>query len=162
MLYLRFMASVGGVLLVLMFAANAWLPRQVEPQSTRAEQGFDHSTIRITAVRKGPERVVFDTSLPTMPPPAAAIALNNVALNNDMTQPVTPAPVREALAQLPVEAASVKTVAKDPPPPHKTHRRIAQPRYDRQFAARPTPQPARWQPPRLFAGMFSTPWGGWR
>ena len=160
MLYLRFLAGAGGVLLLLLFAANVIVPQPVTPQAGETKAGetqsFNHATIRITATRKGPERVVIDTTLPTVPAPAA-IAAANAAI------PVAPqsqgsAPVREALAQVPADAAAIKTAAKSTTvPAHKTtHHRMAQQQrrpYD--------PRQMQPQQPRMFAGLFFSPFG-WR
>jgi hypothetical protein len=91
----RYFLSVGGVLLALLFALNAYLPKSTEV--ARAES--DLPVIRIHSDRKWPERVVFDTNRPTIAPvqvatteaspPAPAIA--KVSAN---------ARQREAFAQL--------------------------------------------------------------
>jgi hypothetical protein len=130
MLYVRFLIGAGGALLVLMFAANALLPQPAATTATR--QGIDHPAIRITSTRKGPERVVIDTSLPTTfaPTPQTSIA--------DGTPPATRS-AREAFAQLPAEPsapviqAAVKPAAGMKPLTQKPARR--------HVAARRSPEP---------------------
>jgi hypothetical protein len=65
----RYFLLVGGVLLALLFLSNEILPKL--PAAERAEAGPDRSVIRINSDRKWPERVVFDTSMPTIVPPVA-------------------------------------------------------------------------------------------
>ena len=64
----RYFLFVGGALLALMFVVDAVLPKL--PVSDRANT--DLPAIRIHTDRKWPERVVFDTSLPTVVPVTAA------------------------------------------------------------------------------------------
>jgi hypothetical protein len=66
----RYFLYVGGVLLALLFAIDAFAPQDVAVASHSAP-GLDKSTVRIHSVQKLPERVVYDTSLPTIVPPAA-------------------------------------------------------------------------------------------
>jgi hypothetical protein len=64
----RYFSYVGGVLLTLMFFLDARLPKL--PVAVRADASLP--IIRIHSERKWPERVVFDTSLPTIAPMQAA------------------------------------------------------------------------------------------
>jgi hypothetical protein len=69
----RYFLFVGGALLALLFLSNEVLPK-LPVEAERAEAGPDRSAIRIRSDRKWPERVVFDTNLPTIiPPPTARI-----------------------------------------------------------------------------------------
>ena len=96
----RYLFYVGGVLLALMFVADALLPKLQQPQST----DLHLPQIRISSERRWPERVVFDTSIQMNVParPADALAERPV--------PAVPADVsanaRNALAQLQSSAAS--------------------------------------------------------
>lgn len=123
--YFRFLAGAGGVIVALMFAANAYLSgpdaTPVE-KSSSSHTGFDPSTIRITSTRKGPERVVIDTSLPTIVPPAPTVNLATVT---------PPRPAREAFAQANAEQApAAKPVKEAKAQPHKpAHRRVARRYY---------------------------------
>jgi hypothetical protein len=80
----RYFLCVGGVLLALLFASNAYLPSLPMPASV--DGGVDKSVIRIHSDRKWPERVVFDTQQPTIVP---SLAANNLA-------PGVPAPITVA------------------------------------------------------------------
>jgi hypothetical protein len=76
----RYFFYVGGVLLALLLVLDAYLPKP--PVAERVNANLP--VIRIHSERKWPERIVFDTSLPTIipsqiardegsiPPPAAA------------------------------------------------------------------------------------------
>jgi hypothetical protein len=68
----RYFVFVGGVLLALLFAINAFAPREPEVTSDSAPT-VDRPTVRIHSDQKLPERVVYDTSLPTIVPPAATV-----------------------------------------------------------------------------------------
>jgi hypothetical protein len=68
----RYFLSVGGVLLALLFISDAYFPKF--PVADSASSGFDRATIRIHSDRKWPERVVFDTSHPTIVPAQATAA----------------------------------------------------------------------------------------
>ena len=81
-----------------------------------------HSTIRIQSELKLPERVVYDTSLPTIVPPAAKTQI----------AAVPPAPVAEATAQARVRdtfaqfvPAEAKKLEKQPEPQAPRKRKIA-------------------------------------
>ncbi len=143
MLYLRFLAGAGSVLVALLLAANAWLP---QPAATSAPQDFDHPTIRIAATRKGPERVVIDTSLPTLAPPPAPAAVADVAA------PPAATAAREAFAQLP--AALSERIPPDAKPPTQEARLSPRKPAHRHLAARRAPEPLQ---PRRFATIFM-PW----
>ena len=66
----RYFLLVGGVLLALLFLLNEVLP-QLPVAERVAESGSNKSVIRINSDRKWPERVVFDTNMPTIVPPIA-------------------------------------------------------------------------------------------
>ena len=65
----RYFLYVGGVLLALVFAIDWYWPQSAS-QSARAE--IDRSPIRIHSQHQWPDAVVFDTSQPTIVPPAPA------------------------------------------------------------------------------------------
>ena len=67
---MRYFGFVGSALLLLLFALDWYLPQPVvEP--VRAVT--DKPVIRISSIEKLPERVVIDTSLPTIVPPPTAL-----------------------------------------------------------------------------------------
>jgi hypothetical protein len=83
----RYFSWVGGALLALLFVLDELLPKP--PVARRAETHLP--AIRIHTDRKWPERIVFDTSVPT--PIPNQIASNEVGV-----------PVPEAIAELPFKA----------------------------------------------------------
>jgi hypothetical protein len=94
---LRYFIVVGTALLVLLFAVDAFLPKlpAADNVNTAANVASDLSVIRIHSLQKWPERVEFDTSLPTITPAAAVLAANNVPADGN-----APARIREAFAKL--------------------------------------------------------------
>jgi hypothetical protein len=90
----RYFLFVGGVLLALLFISDAYLPKL--PVSNRANS---HSAIiRIHSDQKWPERVVYDTGLPTVIPAQianteASVAVPEIAASATVRE-------REAFAQL--------------------------------------------------------------
>jgi hypothetical protein len=65
----RYFMFVGGILLALLLAIDALFPQQAVVTS-QAAPSVDKTVVRIRSDQKPPERVVYDTSLPTMGPPA--------------------------------------------------------------------------------------------
>jgi hypothetical protein len=64
----RYFITVGGTLAALLFIASWCLPT---PPALFAEgMAIDRTTIRIRSARKWPEKIVLDTSQPTITPPA--------------------------------------------------------------------------------------------
>ena len=63
----RYFLYVGGVLIALLFAVAALVPPEAAVHSA---PGIDRSTVRIHSDQKLPERVVYDTALPTIVPAA--------------------------------------------------------------------------------------------
>jgi hypothetical protein len=96
---MRYFVFVGGALLALLLIANAWLPALPAAQGSRSASAVDLSVIRIHSDTKWPERVVFDTSLPTIAP-AVAVAAAQPAQKNAAAEPPRGQQVREAYAQL--------------------------------------------------------------
>jgi hypothetical protein len=92
---LRYFAFVGGALLALLFVCNALFPQVSFPEPVKS--GSNLPAVRIKSERKWPERVVFDTTIPSGAPVAFAKA--------DTTQQTTGAvgaqkSAREAFAQM--------------------------------------------------------------
>ena len=72
----RYFLFVGGVLLALLFLSDAYAPKLPVVSATETSvDRVDRSVIRIQSDRKWPERIVFDTSLPTIVPAPAATTL---------------------------------------------------------------------------------------
>jgi hypothetical protein len=78
----RYFLFVGGVLLALLFIADAYAPTVPMVNATETGNvaaGVNKSVIRIRSDRKWPERVVFDTNLPTIVPAQAAETTGSVS-----------------------------------------------------------------------------------
>jgi hypothetical protein len=120
---LRYFVFVGGALLALIFAADAFVP--TVPLPSDLTSASDLPTVRIQSTRKLPERVVIDTNV-ALPAPTK-VATVDVATPTPVAA-ATPAPeftakarVREAFAQFVPESTGPK--AADSRAPQK--RRIA-------------------------------------
>ncbi|MDP1585863.1 MAG: hypothetical protein Q8M18_20800 [Bradyrhizobium sp.] len=71
----QYFLYVGGVLLALLFGVDAFVPKEPVVSSIAAiEAPVASPVFRIRSERKWPERVVYDTSLPTIVPPKVEIA----------------------------------------------------------------------------------------
>ena len=109
----RYFLFVGGVLLALLFALDAFAPQQVAVAGNSASNStgsIDKTVVRIRSDQKPPERVVYDMTLPTIVPPAATTQI--------AAAPVVPvadnaeARVRDTFAQfVPTEAKKVEPQA---------------------------------------------------
>lgn len=86
----RYFLYVGSVLLAMLFVADEYFSPSVEAQP-HAAGGVDKSIIRIASTHRWPERIVIDTSIPTIIPPPLTAYAENVAASN---------PTREAFAQV--------------------------------------------------------------
>jgi hypothetical protein len=89
---LRYLLYVGGGLLALLFIVDAWLP---DRPAVHGGPG-PSAAIRIHSDRKWPERVVLDTSQPTIIPAEIANAEPGAPPGADVPK----ARAREAFAQL--------------------------------------------------------------
>jgi len=137
----RYFFFVGSLLLSMIFVADRYLPDS--PQTFREAQ-VDKSIIRIKSAHKWPERIVIDTSLPTIVPPPSAVVANTPVFN----QP------REAFAQL--EAPS-QQVSRTPSPPRSKPKVAKKATHTRVAAYREPPQawaPQAWAP-QAWAPQFS-------
>ena len=116
----RYFLFVGGVLLALLFVIDALVPADLAVAS-HAAPSIDKSVVRIKSDRKLPERVVYDTSLPTIVPPAAKVQV----------AATPPAPAADATAQARVRdtvAQFVPAEAKKVDPQVQRKRKIAKSR----------------------------------
>jgi hypothetical protein len=103
----RYFAFIGSLLLALLFLIDWFRPQSVVAGLTRDD--IDRSTIRIHSGHKWPSAVVFDTTQPTIVPPAPAVMAEN---------PPAKSP-REAFAMAQPEPTPV--VAAAPPPAPRKH-----------------------------------------
>ncbi len=120
----RYFLFVGGLLLALLVALDAFAPQQVAVASNAATS-IDKTVVRIRSDQKPPERVVYDTSLPTIVPPAAKAQI----------AAVPPVPVVDATAQTRVRdtfaqfvPAEAKKLEKQVEPQAPRKRKIAKSR----------------------------------
>lgn len=92
MLYVRYFVLVGAALLGVLFVVDGYLPG---PEAMRNRREIDKSTIRIFSTANSPEKVVIDTTLPTI--------IAQVRETTDV-KPAAPPPIakssRDALAQI--------------------------------------------------------------
>lgn len=125
----RYFLFVGGVLLALLLAIDGFFPQQAVVAS-QAAPSVDKTVVRIRSDQKPPERVVYDTSLPTIVPPTAT-AQGAVPAIAPVAAAATPAEVtthvRDTFAQFVPEARK--------PEPRK--RKIAKSRPLPQQASQP-------------------------
>lgn len=118
----RYFLFVGGVLLALLLAIDAIIPQQAVVAS-QAAPSVNKTVVRIRSDQKLPERVVYDTSLPTIVPPtvtAQAVAPPAPAVAS--ADAIAQARVRETFAQF------VPAEAKKPEPQVQRKRKIAKSR----------------------------------
>ena len=115
----RYFLFVGGVLLALLLALDALVPQQPVVAS-QAAPSIGKTIVRIRSDQKLPERVVYDTSIPTIVPPT--VTAQTVA------PPVPPVASADATAQARVRetfAQYVPAEAKKPEPQVQRKRKIA-------------------------------------
>ena len=67
---MKYFGFVGSALVLLLLGLGWYLP---QPAAEPIRAGMDKSVIRISSVEQLPERVVIDTSLPTIAPPPSAL-----------------------------------------------------------------------------------------
>lgn len=112
----RYFLFVGGVLLALLFALDAFAPQPAAVASSGASS-IDKTVVRIRSDQKPPERVVYDMTLPTIVPPPPVIAAQ-----------AAPAPVPAVSAEARVRdtfAQFVPGEAKKPEPQVQRKRKVA-------------------------------------
>ncbi|MFB6414695.1 hypothetical protein [Bradyrhizobium tunisiense] len=79
---LAYLWKVGATLLLLLFAADYYLPRA----SILEQTSVDRPAIRIHSDRKWPEQIVFDTRLPIIVPAAPTVKIPDVAMSSDVAE----------------------------------------------------------------------------
>jgi uncharacterized membrane protein len=127
----RYFLLVGGALLLVFLVAGAWLPSLPAVERVEAQR----ATIRIHSEKKLPERVVFDTSAPTVAHPIAPMMAAPAAPSPPSAADVS-AKARQAFAQLQSSDAGRANVAEPKRPESKsttsrkseTRKRAAAPR----------------------------------
>lgn len=146
----RYFMFVGGALLVLLFAADFVWPRSPVAEVV-VGASYDQPLIRIRSDRHLPERVVLDTSQPTIAAPVTKTAA--VA---------APQPTAQAdpLADMSAKTRVRETFAQFTP---KGDTKVRAPVQPKRKVARAHPAPQRGQPMMLVAqqphfGLFNTTW----
>ena len=122
----RYFLFVGGVLLALLLAVDALFPQQAVVAS-RGASSVDKTVVRIRSDQKPPERVFYDTSLPTIVPPPAVTA----QVTAPVVAPAVAAASADATAQTRVRetfAQFVPAEAKKPEPQAQRKRKVAKSR----------------------------------
>ena len=107
----RYFVFAGSVLLALLLFAEWYLP-QLAATPARAE--VDRSVIRLHSQHRWPERIVIDTTLPTIVPPAQIAEAPPVKAT-----PATRSP-REAFALAMPAQAATPAIAPKPAPKRRT------------------------------------------
>jgi hypothetical protein len=122
----------GGVLLALLLAIDAFVPQQAIVAS-EAAPSVNKTIVRIRSDQKLPERVVYDTSLPTIVPPPTMTAQAVAPLVPAAGDATAQTRVRETFAQY------VPAEAKKPEPQVQRKRKIAKirPAQPMQFGQQP-------------------------
>jgi hypothetical protein len=92
---MRYFLSIGGALLALLFILDTYLPKPAVPDRANS----DLPVIRIHSDRKWPERVVYNTNLPTIIPVPIANT-DGVPTRVAIADASAKAQFREAFAQV--------------------------------------------------------------
>ena len=144
----RYFLFVGGVLLALLFALDAFAPQQAAVASNAAPS-IDKTVVRIRSDQKPPERVVYDTSLPTIVPPAAKTQI----------AAVPPAPVADTTAQARVRDTFAQFVPAEAKKLEKQiEPQVQTPRKRKIAKARPAQQPVRLAQQQHFGLFGNSTW----
>ena len=168
----RYLMFVGGALLALLFAADFVWPTSPVAQVV-AGASYDQPLIRIRSDRHLPERVVLDTSQPTIAVPvtktAAAAAPQPTAQADPLADMSAKARVRETFAQFTPKGDTAVAKKADAKPQAQAQMaqtqalQVQAPVQPKRKVARARPAPQRGQPMMLVAqqphfGLFNTTW----
>lgn len=152
----RYFMFVGGTLLALLFLIDAFVPSQAVV-ANHAAPSIDRNVVRIHSDQKLPERVVYDTSLPTIVPPASKVrvaAAPQPPVASDVT--TAQARVRDTFAQF-IPAAQVAAAdVKKPDPQVQRKRKVA-----RNVAKSRANPPIRLAQQQSHFGFFGGPSNTW-
>jgi hypothetical protein len=109
----RYFVFVGGALMALLFAFDFFSPKAVADSGIQSAGVVDKSTLRIRSEQKWPERIVLDTTQPTIVPKAAQAVQAALPGPEPVPQIAPSARVRETFAQfVPEPKKADSTVAK--------------------------------------------------
>jgi len=143
----RYFAFTGSLLLALLFLADWYMP---QPAATPAKADVDRTVIRLHSRHQWPERIVIDTSLPTIVPPPKIAEAAPVKEAHPVKSASDARPVREALAlATPVQPAA-PAIARKSAPKRRTH-------TARTYGTPRTGHVASYEPPG-FGNPFSWNW----
>jgi hypothetical protein len=109
----RYFVFAGGALMALLFVADFFSPKAVAESGIHSAGPVDKTTLRIRSEQKLPERIVFDTTQPTIVPKAAPAQTAQAVLPGPAPAPeiTASARVRETFAQFsPAEPKKADTV----------------------------------------------------
>ena len=145
----RYFSYVGGVLLALLFILDAYLPKIPVHETAPANL----PVIRIHSDRKWPDRIVFDTSIPTIIPARIASAEPSLPPPGTGSDVSGKANAREAFAQLqPSDARLLQ-----PPSPKKREPKLQRKsRVARKYTPSHFTSARQWQ----FGWFGQSPWRG--
>jgi hypothetical protein len=133
---LRYIGFVGSVLVALLLVADWYLPKPVAAEPARREA--QANGIRIASMAKLPERIVYDTTQPTLVPPPAPVVAAAAA-----------APAEAKIPSLPRDAFALATPVSTPStiPVRKKARTAKRQNLNRLAAYQQQAQPpAFWRP----------------
>jgi hypothetical protein len=125
----RYFYFVGGVLLALLFILDAILPKFPLVEDAKANP----PTIRIHSDRKWPERIVYDTNVPTIVPTSIARTEVIVHVPEKIADASAGATERQAFAMLPPSADQLQV--------SNTKMRELKPRHQSKIARKRAPAP---------------------
>jgi hypothetical protein len=112
----RYFLYVGGTLLALLLALNAYVASPVVANTPTSEADIGRPVVRIHSAQKLPERIVIDTSIPTIVPAPPAVA--------EAVEAPAKRPALDAMAQVAAPELT-KPAAKKPEPKAPPKRKIA-------------------------------------
>jgi hypothetical protein len=147
---MRYFVFVGGALLALLLIVNACLPAL--PVAQTSQQTADLSVIRIHSSQKWPERVVFDTTRPTIAPAPVAVA---AAAETPLPQKTAGAlPLQKTAAAQPLKGQVRDAYAQMPNPnePRNAEAKRKKRSVAKNYAAPPPRMLVAQQPPVVLFG----------
>jgi len=124
----RYFMYVGSVLVALLFVAN-WMWPSSEPvqgQDAAAQAAVEAPIARIHSAQKWPDKIEFDTSKPTIVPPAPPVVAQTAPAAAAVASNATPASPLDAQAEV------KPNVQPAPAPPRKRVAKVHHRSYPRQ------------------------------
>jgi len=134
----RYFLYAGSALLALLFLVNWYTPIVPTTAADQAQEtSLDKEILRIRSAQKWPQKIEFDTNIPTIVPPPALVA---------SIPPAPPPPFKaaEALNNSVLNAHAEAKLAKAQTPPRKVARHRTYRPAPQQFG--PYPVASAWSP----------------